>query len=163
MTDAFAKQQIRGWLLELLDEPEHQHAFPVEINVHAGGRVEVFVDSDTAVDFALCRRISRHLEAKLDEGGMLGERYTLEVSSPGASRPLTMPRQFGKHVGRELAVKLDDDNVVTGELTAVGDDGLTLTEERVVRDERNKRKRQTITHELPFGSFRGATVQLRFK
>ena len=37
------------------------------------------------------------------------------------------------------------------------------TEQRVVRDERNKRKKQTITHELPFGSFRGATVQLRFK
>ena len=163
MTDAFAKQQIRGWLLELLDEPEYQHAFPVEINVHGGGRVEVFVDSDTAVDFALCRRISRHLEAHLDEGGLLGERYTLEVSSPGTSRPLTLPRQFGKHVGRELAVKVDDDTVVTGELTAVGDGGLTLTEERVVRDERNKRKKETVVHELPFGTFRAATVQLKFK
>ena len=163
MTDAFAKQQIRGWLQEFLDEPEHQHAFPVEVNVHAGGRVEVFVDSDRAVDFALCRRISRHLEARLDEGGMLGERYTLEVSSPGATRPLTLPRQFGKHVGRTLAVKVDDDATVTGELAAVTADGLTLTEERVVRDERNKRKKQTVTHDLPFGSFRGATVQLKFK
>lgn len=163
MTDAFAKQQIRGWLLEFLDEPEHQHAFPVEINVHGSGRVEVFVDSDDAVSFSLCRRISRHLEAHLDEGGMLGERYTLEVSSPGATRPLSLPRQFPKHVGRTLEVKIDDERAVTGELKGVSESGITLEETRTFRDERNKRQRETVTHELPFGEFRGATVQLKFK
>ena len=163
MNDAQTKQHIRGWLNELLDEPEYQHAFPVEINVLPNGRVEVFIDSDTAVDFALCRRISRHLEAHLDETQLLGERYTLEVSSPGAARPLTLPRQFGKHLGRGLEVRVDDDTTVSGELVAVSDEGLTLREERVTRNEKNKRIKEEVTHHLPFGEFRGATVQLRFK
>ena len=163
MNDALAKQHIRGWLNELLDEPEYQHAFPVEINVLANGRVEVFIDSDTAVDFALCRRVSRHLEAHLDETQILGERYTLEVSSPGAKRPLTLPRQFAKHVGRTLEVRVDDERAVTGELTAVSDAGLTLHETVVERNEKNKRVKRDVTHELAFGDFRGATVQLSFK
>jgi len=163
MNDVQTKQHIRGWLMELLDEPEYQHAFPVEINVLQNGRIEVFIDSDTAVDFALCRKVSRHLEAHLDETQILGERYTLEVSSPGARRPLTLPRQFGKHMGRHLEVRVDDDTTVTGELTAVTDSGLTLREEVVTRNEKNKRVKQEVIHELPFGDFRGATVQLRFK
>ena len=162
MTDAFAKQEIRGWLMQLLDQPEYQHAFPVEINVHGGNRVEVFVDADEAVGFALCRTISRHLEERLDEGQLLGERYTLEVSSPGVTRPLTLPRQFAKHVGRTLAAKLDDERAVTGELTAVTDTGITLREEATERDERGKRVKVERTHELPFASLRGATVQVDF-
>ena len=157
-----AKQTLRGWLLELLAEPEYAHAFPVEINVLPGNRVEVFVDSDTGVDFALCRRVSRHLEAHLDETLLLGERYTLEVSSPGVSRPLQLPRQFGKHVGRTLRVKLDDERAVEGELVAADDEAITLREERVVRDERGKRRKEEHAHVLPYGTFRGATVVVDF-
>jgi len=163
MNDVQIKQHIRGWLLEMLDEPEYQHAFPVAINVFANGRIEVFLDSDEAVDFALCRRVSRHLEAHLDETQILGERYTLEVSSPGASRPLTLPRQFHKHIGRTLEVQLNTDERVQGELVSIDDEGLTLREEVVTRNEKNKRVKETLTHQVAFGEFRGATVQISFK
>src|SRR5829696_2375906 len=35
-----------------------------------------------------CARASRAIESKLDEGGIVAERYVLEVSSPGIERPL---------------------------------------------------------------------------
>ena len=158
-----AKQQIEGWLDEKLSEEEFAHAFPVEINVHANNRVEVYVDSDESVSFALCRRISRHLEEKLDETLILGEKYTLEVSSPGTSRPLVNPRQYPKHVGRTLKVKTAEDTTVEGELTSVTDEGIVLKEERVERNEKNKRVKVEYLHELPFGEFSDAKVQLSFR
>lgn len=158
-----AKAQISTWLAEVLSDPEFAHAFLVEVTVHVNGRVELFLDADTGVDLELCRRVSRALEERLDETQLLGEKYTLEVSSPGPKRPLTAPRQFPKHVGRELTVAIDDERAVTGTLEAVTDAGLTLTEEVVRRDERNKRIKETLRHEIPFGGFRGATVHFSFK
>lgn len=55
-----------------------------------------------------CTRVSRAIEAYLDEAAELSERYTLEVSSPGVERPLLRPRDFERFSGREIAVKTVD-------------------------------------------------------
>ena len=52
-----------------------------------------------------CARVSRALEADLDEGGVAGERYTLEVSSPGVERPLVRARDFRRFAGQRVALK----------------------------------------------------------
>lgn len=51
-----------------------------------------------------CARVSRALEASLDERPSLSERYVLEVSSPGVERPLVRPRDFSRFAGEEIAV-----------------------------------------------------------
>ena len=52
-----------------------------------------------------CARVSRRLEAYLDEHPEFGGRYVLEVSSPGVERPLVRSRDFRRFQGREIAVK----------------------------------------------------------
>ena len=52
-----------------------------------------------------CARVSRALEAYLDEGVVAGGRYTLEVSSPGVERPLVRERDYSRFVGQRVAVK----------------------------------------------------------
>lgn len=52
-----------------------------------------------------CARVSRALEAYLDEGVVAGGRYTLEVSSPGVERPLVRERDFERFRGERVAVK----------------------------------------------------------
>ncbi|MDE2677395.1 MAG: hypothetical protein F4087_13320 [Gemmatimonadetes bacterium] len=52
-----------------------------------------------------CARVSRRLEAWIDEGARLPERYVLEVSSPGMDRPLTRDRDFQRFRGRRVAVR----------------------------------------------------------
>ena len=47
---------------------------------------------DTGLDD--CERMSRALEAKLDEVNVIPDAYVLEVSSPGISRQLTTDREF---------------------------------------------------------------------
>jgi len=157
-----AASQIENWALEFLADPEYKHAFLMEIKMGGGNRVEVYIDSDERVDFTLCRKLSRHIEAHMDSTLLLGEQYTLEVSSPGTTRPLTNPRQFPKHIGRTLTVNIDDENSVQGELTAVTEEGLTLQEE-VVRKEKKKKIKEQVIHQVAFGSFEGATVKLSFK
>ncbi|MDQ6828219.1 MAG: ribosome maturation factor RimP, partial [Gemmatimonadota bacterium] len=47
---------------------------------------------------------SRAIEARLDGEQVIGERYTLEVSSPGADRPLKTAADWRRFVGRRATV-----------------------------------------------------------
>jgi ribosome maturation factor RimP len=51
-----------------------------------------------------CTRVSRALEAALEERREVPDRYVLEVSSPGIERPLVRRRDFDRFRGREIAV-----------------------------------------------------------
>jgi len=52
-----------------------------------------------------CARVSRALEAYLDETALAGGRYVLEVSSPGVERPLLRARDFRRFAGQRVALK----------------------------------------------------------
>src|SRR2546425_1916457 len=71
-----------------------------------------------------CSRVSRALEQWLDAdggggagggggGGPLGNRYVLEVSSPGIERPVRWHRHWAQFVGRDVNVKLAGDRKST--------------------------------------------------
>ena len=60
----------------------------------------VFVDHPKGVDHALCERVTSVLRGYLDK-------YSVEVSSPGAERPLRTRNHFERAVGRTVRVKTD--------------------------------------------------------
>jgi ribosome maturation factor RimP len=66
-----------------------------------------------------CTRVSRALEHWLDAGGPLGNRYVLEVSSPGIERPVRWHRHWARFVGREVNVKLAGMGRVRARIIAV--------------------------------------------
>jgi len=66
--------------------------------VVGGRRLRVFIDHPEGVTLGLCERVSGALNE-------LRERYSLEVSSPGAERPLTKPAHFRRFVGRRVRVR----------------------------------------------------------
>lgn len=59
----------------------------------------------SGITVADCARVSRALEAWLDELDEVPERYVLEVSSPGVERPLSRPRDWERFAGQEVSVK----------------------------------------------------------
>ncbi|HEX3433718.1 MAG TPA: ribosome maturation factor RimP [Solirubrobacteraceae bacterium] len=64
-----------------------------------GGRsLRVFIDHPDGVTLELCERVTLSLND-------LRERYSLEVSSPGAERPLSKPAHFRRFVGRRARVR----------------------------------------------------------
>ena len=52
--------------------------------------------------------------------------YTLEVTSRGVSRPLTLPRHWRRNVDRLVSVTLDDGEVVVGRITESSEESVTL-------------------------------------
>src|SRR2546425_2775067 len=69
---------------------------------------------------------SRALEAWLDDGGPLGPRYVLEVSSPGLERPLRWPRHWARFVGWEVTAKLAGLGRVRARIVAVPDEATVV-------------------------------------
>ncbi|MEO7358731.1 MAG: ribosome maturation factor RimP [Gemmatimonadaceae bacterium] len=67
---------------------------------------EVRIDrrDGTKVSIEDCTRASRALEARLESAALVGEQYVLEVSSPGADRPLKSVADWKRFVGRHATV-----------------------------------------------------------
>lgn len=123
---------LRSRLKALADEiATDRDAYVVDVQVRGqqGSRViEVFVDSDEGLGTDDLAKLSREFSFLLDTEDFVKGKYHLNVSSPGADRPLVLPRQYAKHVGRTLAVQTgdDEDDARAGTLTAVRDDSFDL-------------------------------------
>jgi ribosome maturation factor RimP len=89
--------------------------------------VTVIVDGESALNLDQVTVASKLVSELLDEATFMGETpFTLEVTSPGIDRPLTLPRHFAKNVTRLLKVTKTDGEVVTGRITSNTDSDLTL-------------------------------------
>lgn len=88
--------------------------------------VEVYLDSDDGVGLDQLASYSREVGFLLEAEDVIKGHYRLNVSSPGADRPMTLPRQMRKHVGRTLAVKQGEGDSVEGVLKAADEEGIVL-------------------------------------
>jgi ribosome maturation factor RimP len=89
--------------------------------------VTCIVDGETALNLDQVTSASKIISGLLDEAAFMGETpFTLEVTSPGIDRPLTLPRHFAKNVTRLLKVTLNDGNVVTGRITSSSETSVLL-------------------------------------
>ena len=58
----------------------------------------------SAITVEDCAKVSRALEAKLDANRLVGERYVLEVSSPGIERPLRHAADWKRFTGKRVSI-----------------------------------------------------------
>ncbi|MCA0932688.1 ribosome assembly cofactor RimP [Lutimonas saemankumensis] len=109
---------------KLVDEAvaENEALFLLDLNFGADRSIKVVVDGDTGVPLSECIRISRHVEHNLDREA---EDFSLEVTTPSITDPLTNNRQFNKNIGRTLKVKTDNE-IFEGKLTEVSEEGIRL-------------------------------------
>lgn len=154
--------KIEQLLEEKFKEEDFADCFLIEIALRKNNKLEVFVDSDSGITFSTCKRLSRYLEQYLDEEQWLGEKYTLEVSSPGTDRPLELKRQYQKNIGRQLKITGKEGTEQTGKLIAVGEDTITLEYEEVYREKKKKRKK-IVQQEFALESIQKAVVKVSFK
>jgi ribosome maturation factor RimP len=118
------------------DALEGTDLFVVDVAVRgAEGRriVEVYVDGPAGAGIDALAETSRRLSFLLDAEDAVPGSYRLDVSSPGAERPLTDPRQFPRLVGKTMRVSYmadaDDPGeevTLTGTLKAADDQALSL-------------------------------------
>ena len=156
------ERRITTLLTEKFSEPTFSDCYIIEINLKPKQKLLVFIDSDSGMTFKKCQQISRHLEAHLDESLLLGEKYTLEVSSPGIDRPLKLRRQYTKNLNRHLKVQVEAlEKPLVGKLIAIDDESITLETTEKIK-EGKKKKQITVQHTLPFEKIQEAVVQVSF-
>ena len=83
----------------------------VEIEVAGGGRqrfVRLFVDKPQGVSVEECGRLSRRVAPLIEALELFGDRYVLEVSSPGVTRSLKREEDFVRFTGRLARLTLSE-------------------------------------------------------
>ncbi len=104
--------------------------------------LRLVIDSAAGVTLDDCERVSHAVGAVLDAYDPIAGRYALEVSSPGAERPLQSEAEWQAAVGRRVNVRLrsgDGELVVEGRLLGLDDEGIAIE----ARD-RNRRRLTTV-------------------
>ena len=87
----------------------------------AAETLRLYIDHPDGVDLRLCERVTNELRDLL-------ESWSLEVSSPGADRPLTKPEHFRRFLGRRVKVRTTD--AIAGRHNFTGT--LTEADEQIV-------------------------------
>ncbi|MFF1816799.1 ribosome maturation factor RimP [Kribbella sp. NPDC058245] len=112
--------------------------------------LRVLVDRDGGINLDDIAEVTRALSKALDDGNIMGEgKYTLEVSSPGVDRPLTLPRHWRRNVTRLVAVTLANGQKLTGRIKTASDEAAELDV---------KGKLRTVA----YGDVEKAKVQIEF-
>jgi ribosome maturation factor RimP len=139
-----------------------------ELLVTPAGRrsvVRVVVDRDDGVTLDDIAEVSRAVSEALDQedDGMGRTPYVLEVTSPGVDRPLSDPRHWRRNVGRLVTVSVGpagSADEVTGRITAVDDDGVSLAVE--AKSKPGAKKRPPTPREVPWAQLGAGRVQVEF-
>ena len=155
-------------LTELLEPTVASHQLILEeVQVRMAGDqriVHVIVDlleGTGGIELDAVAEVSRSISEALDADPYdTAEPYELEVSSPGVSRPLTLPRHWRRNVGRMVKVNLIGEENIFGRLTAVDDAGITVVPEIAVKKGMKPKVGEPRT--LEFASVRRGSVEVEF-
>lgn len=157
-------------LRELLGDIVAQQGADLEdVEVSMAGRrarIRVIVDADGGIDLDAIAAISHAVSVALDDADEAGASlaalgsapYTLEVTSPGTQRPLTLPRHWRRNVSRLVEITLSetsgapgsDGGVLVGRITGVDDTHVQIEVEGDRRD-------------IPLSAIAHAMVRIEFR
>ena len=114
-----------GKVRALVDEAleENKSLFLIDLFISAENKIKVTVDGDNGVPLSECIRISRNVEHNLDREE---DDFSLEVTTPDISQPLSEKRQYIKNVGRILKVKTTKDEKFEGTLSFASENEIEL-------------------------------------
>jgi ribosome maturation factor RimP len=133
-----AVDRTREQLVEELTGPLLASGFDLEaVEVTPAGRrrlLRIAVDKDGGVTMDEVALVTKQVSALLDSSDVMGEQpYTLEVTSPGVDRPLTLPRHWRRNAGRLVTVSLKGGDSVTGRIVGGDEDHAEVETDEGVR------------------------------
>ena len=144
----------------------------VEIEMRRGGKgplLRVFLDKPGRISLDELENASREISAILDLEDPIGRSYTLEVSSPGMTRPLKTPADFKRVLEKNVQIAFVDApetaavdaatlpvKEIKGRLLAVND-----KEVRIVP--RDNKGREGAEIAVPFSALRHAQREISFR
>jgi len=145
-------------ITELVQPAVEQAGFFLEdVHVVSPGKhriITCIVDGQTPLNLDQVTSVSRDISELLDGADFMDDTaFTLEVTSPGVDRPLTLPRHWQKNLNRLVKVVRLDGSVVNGRITTIEDSNVVLIEDI---------KGKTKEHVLSLNDVKRATVEIEF-
>jgi len=137
-----AKQaETQGRIEAEIADPLGAHGLDVEaVEITPAGKrrvLRIAIDKDGGVTMDDVAEATRTIDGVLETSDVMGEMpYTLEVTSRGVDRPLTLPRHWRRNVDRLVKVTATDESTYVGRILITDDDNATIDvagEHRVVR------------------------------
>jgi ribosome maturation factor RimP len=119
--------------------------------------LRVYIDKDNGIDIEECGIVSERLSEKLDAIDPIPHNYFLEVSSPGAERPLKKEKDYQKAIGKNVFIKtyepIDGEKAFEGILTDYNGEIVTV-------EMKIKTRKKTV--QIPFDKIAGARLAVTF-
>lgn len=120
--------------------------------------LRVFIDKEGGVDIEECGLVSERLSESLDEDDPIKDPYYLEVSSPGAERPLKKREDFQKFMNHHVYLKFYEQ---IGGFKAIEGDLVGLSDEDIVTIEyKDKTRKKTL--DVPYKKIAKARLAVSF-
>lgn len=120
--------------------------------------LRVYIDSDHGVDLDACTEVSEKLSQRLDETDLISHPYFLEVSSPGAERPLKKDKDFRDAIGKSVRINtyaaIDGEKEFEGELIDFDGEQLQMN---------IKKKTKQIQVAIPYDKVASARLAVVFQ
>ena len=119
--------------IRALLEPTIKHMgyelYSLDQSGHSGRSLRIAIDRSEPITIADCERVSRVAGPLIDHSNLIAGPYDLEVSSPGAERPLRNHGEYERFNGRRVNVRYrsgESETVVEGPLVAVDQAGIAV-------------------------------------
>lgn len=147
----FIKSQLQDFL-------DTRKLFLVDIHVSPQNQIEIIIDGDEYVNIEHCTEVSRYIESFLNRDA---EDFSLIVSSPDASKPLMLPRQYPKHIGKDILIFTKENKEIKGKILNVNQEEIELLTK--IKDTTQKKKKRIDTEiRIPFQQIKKAKIILPF-
>ena len=149
---------LKDSLHELLTPAvENAGFFLDEVQIASPGNhrtITCVVDGIKPLNMDEVTAVSRVISEILDAATVVGdEAFTLEVTSPGVDRPLTLPRHWTKNLTRLIKMTMNDGQVLTARLGEFNE-----THAQFVENIKGRMK----NHEIAFADIKKAVVEIEF-
>lgn len=150
------KDKIEKKVNELIEGTD---LFLVDIKITPQQKIMVFVDGQQNITIDKCVKISRSLETYLEEERLVGEKYTLEVSSPGMDQAFKVDQQYLKSIDKSVEVLKKDGVKHEGVLKKFNSDQIQLE----ITTTKKGKVIDTKFVEIPFSEIKTTKKLITFK
>ena len=149
----------------------------VDIEMKRGGKgplLRIFLDKPGRISLDELENASREISAILDVEDPIGRSYTLEVSSPGMTRPLKTPADFKRVIEKNVQIAFVDAPEAVLAPTAAAEDAtlpvkeikgrlLAVNDKEVRIVPRDNKGREGAESAVPFAALRHAQREISFR
>lgn len=159
---------IETKLIAALEPPVAEMGFEIEslqISSIAKERIiRIVIDRDGGVSLDNVAEVSQRCSEILDTTETVAnlDSYLLEVTSPGADRPLNLPKHWKRNIGRLVRFTFQNEESLIGRIIAVSDGEVELSLEADREKLKGRKTAQGPLKKYKFAEISKARIEIEF-